>query len=85
MTFVRSSLNPRGDNALADGGRQYKRRAKELLCSEKGLKHRGQRCIEPEAVFGQIIHSSPIRAPLSTCGVRGLTFRPRRGFPARGR
>ena len=27
---------------------------KELLCSEKGLKHRGQRCIEPEAVFGQI-------------------------------
>ena len=34
--------------------RQYKRRAKELLCSEKGLKHRGQRCIESEAVFGQI-------------------------------
>ena len=34
--------------------RQYKRRAKELLCSEKGLKHRGQRCIEPEAVFGQM-------------------------------
>ena len=34
--------------------RQYKRRTKELLCSEKGLKHRGQRCIEPEAVFGQI-------------------------------
>ena len=33
---------------------QYKRRTKELLCSEKGLKHRGQRCIEPEAVFGQI-------------------------------
>ena len=28
--------------------RQYKRRAKELLCSEKGLKHRGQRCIEPD-------------------------------------
>ena len=34
--------------------RPYKRRAKELLCSEKGLKHRGQRCIESEAVFGQI-------------------------------
>ena len=30
------------------------RRGKGLLCSEKGLKHRGQRCIEPEAVFGQI-------------------------------
>ena len=34
--------------------RQYKRRTKELLCSEKGLKHRGQKCIEPEAVFVQI-------------------------------
>ena len=33
---------------------RYKRKAKELLCSEEGLKHRGQRCIEPEAVFGQI-------------------------------
>lgn len=22
--------------------------------SEKGIRHRGQRCIEPEAVFGQI-------------------------------
>ena len=29
-------------------------KAKELLCSEEGLKHRGQRCIEPEAVFGQM-------------------------------
>ncbi|WP_394287336.1 transposase, partial [Bacteroides pyogenes] len=29
-------------------------KAKELLCSKEGLKHRGQRCIEPEAVFGQI-------------------------------
>lgn len=34
--------------------RKYKQKAKELLCSEEGLKHRGQRCIEPEAVFGQI-------------------------------
>ena len=25
-----------------------------MLCSEEGLKHRGQRCIEPEAVFGQM-------------------------------
>ncbi len=30
------------------------KKAKELLCSEEGLKHRGQRCIEPEAVFGQM-------------------------------
>ena len=34
--------------------RRYKQKAKELLCSEEGLKHRKQRCIEPEAVFGQI-------------------------------
>lgn len=34
--------------------RIYKQKARELLCSEEGLKHRGQRCIEPEAVFGQI-------------------------------
>lgn len=34
--------------------RKYRQRAKELLCSEEGLKHRGQRCIEPEAVFGKI-------------------------------
>ena len=34
--------------------RKYRQNAKELLCSEEGLKHRGRRCIEPEAVFGQI-------------------------------
>ena len=34
--------------------REYKQKAKELLCSEEGLKHRGRRCVEPEAVFGQI-------------------------------
>ncbi|WP_373825933.1 IS1182 family transposase [Bacteroides heparinolyticus] len=34
--------------------RRYRQKAKELLCSKEGLKHRGQRCIEPEAVFGQI-------------------------------
>ncbi len=33
---------------------EYKRKARELLTSEKGLKHRGRRCIEPEAVFGQM-------------------------------
>ena len=32
----------------------YKRKARELLTSEEGLKHRGRRCIEPEAVFGQM-------------------------------
>ena len=34
--------------------RRYRQKARELLCSEVGLKHRGQRCIEPEAVFGQM-------------------------------
>lgn len=32
----------------------YKSRARELLTSEHGLKHRSNRPIEPEAVFGQI-------------------------------
>ena len=31
----------------------YKKNACELLTSKEGIKHRGQRCIEPEAVFGQ--------------------------------
>ena len=33
---------------------QYKRKARELLTSEEGLRHRGRRCAEPEAVFGQM-------------------------------
>jgi transposase len=32
----------------------YKQKARELLTSEAGIKHRGRRCIEPEAVFGQM-------------------------------
>ena len=32
----------------------YKRKARELLTSEEGLRHRGRRCMEPEAVFGQM-------------------------------
>ena len=31
----------------------YKQKARELLTSEEGIKHRGRRYIEPEAVFGQ--------------------------------
>ena len=33
---------------------EYKQNARELLTSEEGLRHRGRRCIEPEAVFGQM-------------------------------
>lgn len=32
----------------------YKRKARERLTTEAGLRHRGRRCIEPEAVFGQM-------------------------------
>ena len=32
----------------------YKHKASEGLISEEGIKHRGRRCIEPEAVFGQM-------------------------------
>lgn len=32
----------------------YKQHAAELLTSEEGIKERGRRCIEPEAVFGQM-------------------------------
>lgn len=33
---------------------EYKRKARGRLTSEEGAKHRGRRCIEPEAVFGQM-------------------------------
>ena len=36
---------------------QYKRQARERLLSEEGIRHRGRRCIEPEAVFGQMKHN----------------------------
>ena len=34
--------------------KQYKRKAAERLTSEEGIRHRGRRCIEPEAIFGQM-------------------------------
>jgi len=34
--------------------KQYKTKAKQLLLSEKGLKHRSQRPVDVEAVFGNI-------------------------------
>ena len=39
----------------------YKRQARERLTSEEGVKHRGQRCIEPEAVFGQMKYDMAYR------------------------
>ena len=40
---------------------EYKRKARELLTSENGIKHRGRRCIEPEAVFGQMKYNMAYR------------------------
>ena len=34
--------------------KHYKHKACERLTSEEGIRHRGRRCIEPEAVFGQM-------------------------------
>lgn len=40
---------------------QYKEQARERLNSEEGIKHRGRRCIEPEAVFGQMKYNMAYR------------------------
>ncbi len=47
----------------------YKARARELLTSEQGLKHRSNRPIEPEAVFGQIKECGRFRR----LRIKGLT------------
>lgn len=33
---------------------EYRRKAADLLTSPEGLMHRGRRCVEPEAIFGQM-------------------------------
>lgn len=40
---------------------KYKRKARERLISEQGLRHRGRRCVEPEAVFGQMKYNMAYR------------------------
>lgn len=52
-------FNAKGNRTIERNHRlsEYKRKARELLCSEEGVRHRGQRCIEPEAVFGQMKHN----------------------------
>ena len=49
-------FNAKGNRTIERNHRlsEYKRKARELLCSEEGVRHRGQRSIEPEAVFGQM-------------------------------
>lgn len=40
---------------------EYKRKARERLTSEEGIRHRGRRCVEPEAVFGQMKYNMAYR------------------------
>lgn len=51
-----SCFKAKGDRVIEVNHRlnEYRRKARERLTSEEGIKHRGQRCIEPEAVFGQM-------------------------------
>lgn len=51
-----SCFKAKGDRVIEVNHKlnEYRRKARERLTSEEGLKHRGRRCIEPEAVFGQM-------------------------------
>lgn len=51
-----SCFKAKGDRIIEVNHRlnEYRRKARERLTSEEGIKHRGRRCIEPEAVFGQM-------------------------------
>mgnify|MGYP000799229511 CR=1 FL=1 len=51
-----SCFKARGNRIIEVNHRlnEYKKRARERQTSEEGIKHRGRRCIEPEAVFGQM-------------------------------
>lgn len=51
-----SCFKAKGDRTIEVNHRLngYRRKARERLTSEEGIRHRGRRCIEPEAVFGQM-------------------------------
>ena len=51
-----SCFKAKGDRIIEVNHRlnEYRRKARERLTSEDGVRHRGRRCIEPEAVFGQM-------------------------------
>ena len=51
-----SCFKAKGDRVIEVNHRlnEYRRKARERLTSEEGVRHRGRRCIEPEAVFGQM-------------------------------
>ena len=56
-------FNAKGNRIMEVNHRlnEYKRQARERLTSEEGIKHRGRRCIEPEAVFGQMKYNMQYR------------------------
>ena len=58
-----SCFKARGNRIIEVNHRlnEYKRHARERLASEEGIKHRGRRCIEPEAVFGQMKYNMAYR------------------------
>ena len=58
-----SCFKARGNRIIEVNHRlnQYKRQARERLVSEEGVRHRGRRCIEPEAVFGQMKYNMAYR------------------------
>ena len=58
-----SCFKARGNRIIEVNHRlnQYKRQVRERLLSEEGVRHRGRRCIEPEAVFGQMKYNMAYR------------------------
>ncbi len=58
-----SCFKARGNRIIEVNHRlnEYKRSARQRLTSEEGIKHRGRRCIEPEAVFGQMKYNMAYR------------------------
>lgn len=53
-----------GDRRVIDRNHKlesYRQKASKLLTSEEGLRHRGRRSIEPEAVFGQMKYNMAYR------------------------
>ena len=58
-----SCFKARGNRIIEVNHRlnQYIRQARERLLSEEGVRHRGRRCIESEAVLGQMKHNMAYR------------------------
>lgn len=56
-------FNAKGNRTISVNHKlnSYKKKAREMLLSEEGLKHRSRRPIEPEAVFGQIKYNKQYR------------------------